>query len=50
VAANGTIYLGSGKPGGQGKTDLYQVSVKEGKFAEENLGTNIISYADEYEA
>jgi hypothetical protein len=43
--------LGSGKPGGQGKTDLYQVSVKESKFAEpENLGTNINSSADEYEA
>src|SRR5262245_64795677 len=50
VAASGTLYFGSGRPGGHGKTDLYRARRADGKFAEpENLGPNINSAADEFE-
>src|SRR5206468_1125164 len=50
LSANGTLYFGSGRPGGHGKTDLYRAKRKYGKFAEpENLGPNINSAADEFE-
>ncbi|HKA08620.1 MAG TPA: hypothetical protein VKD71_15280 [Gemmataceae bacterium] len=50
LAANGTMYFGSGRPGGHGKTDLYRAVRKDDKFAEpENLGPNINSGADEFE-
>jgi len=50
VAANGSLYFGSGRPGGRGKTDLYRARRKDGKFAEpENLGPNINSAAEEFE-
>jgi Tol biopolymer transport system component len=50
VAANGTLYFGSGRPGGRGKTDLYRSRLMDGKFAEpENLGPNVNSAADEFE-
>jgi hypothetical protein len=50
VAKSGTLYFGSSRPGGHGKTDLYRARHKDGKFAEpENLGANINSAAEEYE-
>lgn len=50
LAANGTLYFGSGRRGGHGNTDLYRSRQSGGKFAEpENLGPNINSAADEYE-
>src|SRR5262245_46675993 len=50
LAANGTLYFGSDRPGGHGKTDLYRARRADGKFAEpENLGPVINSAADEYE-
>lgn len=50
IAADGTIYFGSDRPGGIGATDLYRCRLVEGKYQPaENLGPNINSTADEYE-
>jgi WD40-like Beta Propeller Repeat len=50
LAATGTLYFGSDRPGGHGKTDLYRATRKDGKFVEpENLGPNVNSGADEFE-
>ena len=49
-AANGTLYFGSDRAGGLGKTDLYRATYKDGKYGEpENLGPSINSAAEEYE-
>jgi len=50
LAANGTLYFGSDRPGGLGGTDLYRAR-REGKgFGKpENLGPVINSDVDEYE-
>jgi hypothetical protein len=49
-AANGTLYFGSDRAGGLGKTDLYRARNAGGTFAEpENLGPVVNSAADEYE-
>jgi Tol biopolymer transport system component len=50
LSTNGTLYFGSDRPGGQGRTDLYRARFADGKFAEpENLGAIINSTADEFE-
>jgi Tol biopolymer transport system component len=50
LAANGTLYFGSGRPGGHGKIDLYRARRAGGKFVEpENLGPGVNSAAHEYE-
>lgn len=50
VAADGTLYFGSGRPGGKGKTDLWRTRLVNGHYAEpENLGSPINSALDEYE-
>lgn len=50
VAASGTLYFGSSRPGGHAKTDLYRARRKGDKFAEpENLGPSVNSAADEFE-
>lgn len=50
VAADGTLYFGSDRPGGQGRTDLYRCRLVNGKYAEpENLGPPVNTEADEYE-
>ncbi len=50
VAANGTIYFGSDRPGGKGRTDLYRCRLVDGKYADaENLGDAINTEADEFE-
>ena len=49
-AADGTLYFGSDRPGGLGKTDLYRARREGGGYAEpQNLGPAINSEADEYE-
>ena len=48
--ADGTLYFGSDRPGGLGKTDLYRARREgEGFAAPENLGPAVNSDADEYE-
>jgi Tol biopolymer transport system component len=50
LAADGTLYFGSGRDGGKGATDLYRAAVSNGTFAEPvNLGDAINTPADEYE-
>jgi len=50
LSANGTLYFGSDRPGGHGKTDLYRARRAGRQFADpQNLGPVINSAADEYE-
>ena len=51
LAADGTMYFGSGRDGGLGGTDIYRAaSSRPGAFAvPENLGPAVNSPADEYE-
>jgi Tol biopolymer transport system component len=50
VAADGTIYFGSDREGGLGRTDLYRCRRNGNAYAPaENLGPNINSKADEFE-
>jgi WD40-like Beta Propeller Repeat len=51
LSANGTIYFGSDRPGGAGRTDIYLCRVVSGKYSEaENLGNVINTPANEFEA
>jgi Tol biopolymer transport system component len=50
LAANGTMYFGSDRPGGKGATDIYRSIVMDGKYSEpQNLGDSINTEFDEYE-
>lgn len=50
LAADGTLYFGSNRPGGFGKTDLYRSRLVEGRYTDpENLGASINSDLDEFE-
>ena len=50
LAANGTLYFGSDRPGGQGRTDLYRARLVDGRYpATENLGPVVNSAANEFE-
>jgi len=50
LTRDGTIYFGSDRPGGHGKTDLYRARLVKGKYAPaENLGEPVNTAADEYE-
>lgn len=50
VAADGTLYFGSDRAGGKGRTDLYRSRLVDGKYnTPENLGESINSQFDEYE-
>ena len=50
IASNGTIYFGSDRKGGIGKTDIYRCKFTNGKYEkEENLGEPVNSKYDEYE-
>jgi Tol biopolymer transport system component len=50
IAADGTLYFGSDRPGGKGATDIYRCRFVDGHYAEpENLGAAINTEADEYE-
>jgi WD40 repeat protein len=51
IAANGTIYFGSDREGGKGRTDIYRCRLVDGKYAEaENLGDAINTPFNEFEA
>ncbi len=50
VTRGGTIYFGSDRPGGKGRTDLYRCKLVNGKYSEaENLGDVINTQFDEFE-
>ncbi len=50
MAADGTLYFGSGRTGGQGKTDLWRARLSGGHYTEtENLGRPVNSELDEFE-
>src|SRR6185369_15697472 len=50
IAANGTIYFGSDRQGGKGRTDIYRSRLVNGKYAEaENLGEAINTQFNEFE-
>jgi Tol biopolymer transport system component len=50
VAANGTIYFGSDREGGRGRTDLYRARLVDGKYSEaENLGDPVNTQFNEFE-
>ena len=50
LAADGTLYFGSSRPGGGGATDIYRSRLENGKYLEsENLGEAINTEFDEYE-
>lgn len=50
VAANGTIYFGSDREGGKGRTEIYRSRLVDGKYATpENLGHAIKSQFNEFE-
>jgi len=50
VAANGTLYFGSDRQGGKGRTDIYRSRVANGKYAEaENLGEPVNTQFNEFE-
>ena len=50
VAANGTIYFGSDREGGKGRTDIYRSRLTGGKYTEaENLGDAINTQLNEFE-
>lgn len=51
IAANGTIYFGSDREGGKGRTDIYRARLVDGKYPEaENLGDAINTPFNEFEA
>jgi Tol biopolymer transport system component len=50
LAANGTIYFGSDREGGRGRTDIYRSRLVDGKYAPpENLGEAINTQFNEFE-
>lgn len=50
VAASGTIYFGSDREGGKGRTDIYRSRLVNGKYIEaENLGDAINTQFNEFE-
>ena len=50
VSANGTIYFGSDREGGKGRTDIYRSRLIDGKYTEaENLSDEINTQFNEFE-
>lgn len=50
LTADGTLYFGSDRPGGKGRTDLYRAKSGDGGYVEpENLGDAVNSPFDEFE-
>lgn len=50
LASDGTLYFGSDRPGGKGRTDLYRCKYVAGKYqTPENLGDAINTKHDEFE-
>ena len=50
ISANGTMYFGSDRQGGKGRTDVYRARLVDGKYTEaENLGDAINTQFNEFE-
>lgn len=50
LAADGTMYFGSDRPGGRGRTDLWRSRLVDGRYSEpENLGEAVNTPYDEFE-
>lgn len=50
IAQDGTMYFGSDRPGGKGRTDIYRSRLVDGKYTEpENLGESINTQFEEFE-
>ncbi len=50
IAQDGTMYFGSDRAGGKGRTDIYRSRLVDGKYTEpENLGDAINTQFEEYE-
>ncbi len=50
IAQDGTLYFGSDRAGGKGRTDIYRSRLVDGKYTEpENLGAGINTQFDEFE-
>jgi WD40-like Beta Propeller Repeat len=50
LTRDGTIYFGSDRAGGKGRTDIYRSRLVDGKYGEpENLGENINTQFNEFE-
>ena len=50
LASDGTLYFGSDREGGKGRTDIYRSRLVDGKYlAPENLGESINTQFDEFE-
>ena len=49
LAADGWLYFGSNRPGGQGKTDIWRARERDGQWVAENAGPAINGPGDEYE-
>lgn len=50
LAQDGTIYFGSDRPGGKGRTDIYRSRLVDGKYTEpENLGDAVNTQFEEFE-
>jgi hypothetical protein len=48
-SADGWLYFGSDRPGGQGKTDIWRARSDQGQWRVENLGPSINGPGNEYE-
>lgn len=50
LASDGTLYFGSDRTGGKGRTDIYRSRLVKGKYTEpENLGDGVNTAFDEFE-
>ncbi|MBW8814629.1 MAG: PD40 domain-containing protein [Caulobacterales bacterium] len=49
LGADGWLYFGSDRPGGQGKTDIWRARQAKGRWTVENLGPGVNTAGDEYE-